>query len=49
MEIDDKIRDEKLHYNIKREAATISTLLYAKLINTDILQVRKYYLLVKVK
>ena len=37
------IRDGKLHYDINREAATISTLV------SGIIQVKKYYLLMKVK
>ena len=43
MTIDDKIRDEKLQYDTNREAAKIS----GKLININILQVKKYYLLIK--
>ena len=35
MTIDDKIRDEKLQYDIKKEAANISAL------SSDILQVKK--------
>ena len=31
MTIDDKIRDEKLHYNINREAANISALSSGKI------------------
>ena len=46
MTIDDKIGDEKLQYNINREAAKISAL---SLINMNILQVTKYYLLIKDK
>ena len=33
----DKIRDEKLQYNINREAAEISTLSSGKLINMNML------------
>ena len=43
MTIDDKIRDKKLQYDTNREAAKISE----KLININILQVKKYYLLIK--
>ena len=43
MTIDDKIRDEKLSYDINREAAKI----LEKLINMNILQVKKYYILIK--
>ena len=44
-----KIRDEKLQYDINRKAAKISALSFGKLINMKILQVRKYYLLIKVQ
>ena len=47
MTIDDKIRDEKLQYDINIEAAKISALSSKKLINMNILQVKKYYLLIK--
>ena len=40
--IDDKIRAEKLQYDINREAAKVSVLSTGK-----ILQVKKYYLLIK--
>ena len=43
MTIDDKIRDEKLSYDINREAAKV----LEKLINMNILQVKKYYILIK--
>ena len=46
MAIDDKIKDEKLQYNINREAAKISAL---SLINMNILQVKKYCRLIKDK
>ena len=49
MTIDDKIKDEKLQYDIHREAAKISGLLQVKLINMNILQVKKYYHLIKVE
>ena len=49
MAIDDQIRDEKLQYNINREAAKISALLSNKLINMNILQAKKYYHLIKNK
>ena len=49
MTIDDKIKDEKLQYDIHREAAKISALLQVKLINMNILQVKKYYHLIKVE
>ena len=49
MTIDDKIKDEKLQYDIHIEAAKISALLQVKLINMNILQVKKYYHLIKVE
>ena len=42
---DDTIRDEKLHYDINREAAKISSMSSGKLINMNILQVKNYCLL----
>ena len=47
MTIDDKIRDEKLQFDITRKAEKISALSSEKLINMNILQVKKYYLLIK--
>ena len=47
MTIDCKIRDGKLQYDINREAAKILALSSGKLINMNILQVKKYYLLIK--
>ena len=47
MTTDDKIRDEKLQYDINREAAQISGLSSGKMINMNILQIKKYYLLIK--
>ena len=49
MSIDDKIRDEKLQYDISREAAKISAVSSGKLINMNILQVKKYCLGIKDK
>ena len=49
MAIDDKIKDEKLHNDINREAARISLSDQVKPENMNILQVKKYYLLVKKK
>ena len=46
MTIDDKIKDEKLQYNINRKAAKISALSSRK-IDMNFLQVKKYYLLIK--
>ena len=47
MTIDDKIRDEKLQYDINRKAAKISALSTAKLTNMIVLQVKKYRFLIK--
>ena len=47
MAIDDKIRDEKLQYDINREAAKISALSSDKITDMKNLWVRKYYLLIK--
>ena len=49
MTIDDKIRDEKLQYGINREAAKISALSSGKIDKLNVLQVKKYYLLIKEK
>ena len=52
MTIDDKIRDEKLQYDINREAAKLSSLLSGKidkLINLNVLQVKKCCLRMKGK
>ena len=43
----DKIRNEKLQYDIDREAAKISALSSGKIDKLTILQVKKYYLLIK--
>ena len=48
MPIDNKIRDEKLQYDINRKAAKISALSSGK-IDKYILLVKKYYLLIKDK
>ena len=47
MAIDDKIRDEKLHDDINRETAKNQRYHPEKLINMNIFQVKKYYLLIK--
>ena len=47
MTIYDRIRDEKLQYDINREATKISPLSSGKLINMNFLQVRKCYLQIK--
>ena len=49
MVIDDQIKDEKLQYNINRKAAKILASLSGKLINMNIFQVKKYYLIIKNK
>ena len=49
MTIEDQIRDEKLQYDINREAAKISALSSTKLINMNILLVKKYYHLINSK
>ena len=49
MEIDDQIRDGKLQCDINRKPAKISALSSAKFINKNILQVKKYYNLIKNK
>ena len=43
MTINDKIRYEKLQYDINREAVKISNLSKAKFINMNILLVKIYY------
>ena len=48
MAIDEKIRDEKLQYNINTEAAKIA-LPPGKIDNLSILQVKKFNLLIKVR
>ena len=47
MTIDDKVKDEKLQYDINRETAKISVHHLEKLINMNFLQVKKYYFLIK--
>ena len=49
MTIDDKSKDEKLHYDINREAAEYQLYHQAKLINMDILRVKNYDPLIKNK
>ena len=43
MTIEDQIKDEKLQYNINREAAKISAYHQVNLINMNSLLVKKYY------
>ena len=43
MTTDDKMTDEKLQYDINRQAAKISALSCGKLINMNIIQANKYY------
>ena len=47
MTIDENIKDEKLQYDITREVTEKSTLSSTKLINISILQMKKYYILIK--
>ena len=50
MTIDDKIIDEKLQYDISRERQQkYQHYHHVKFINMNILQVKKYYLLIKGK
>ena len=49
MIIADKIRDEKLQYDINREEKKYQLYHKVKLININILQAKKYYLLIKVE
>ena len=49
MTIEDQSRDEKLQYDINREAAKISALSSGKIDNMNILLVRKYCHLIKNK
>ena len=49
MTIEDQIRDEKLQYDINREAGKRSAYNQARLISMNILLVRKYYLLLNNK
>ena len=49
MTIYDKIIDERLQYHIDGKAAKISALSSGKIDKYNILQVKKYYLLVKVE
>ena len=46
MAIDHTFRDEKLQYDINREATKIPELSYETLVNMNILQVKKYYHLI---
>ena len=49
MIVDDKIKDEKLQYDINKEAAKRSAFCQVKLINMNILQVKNYCYLIKVE
>ena len=49
MTINDQIRDEKLQYDINREAAKISSLSSENFINMNILLVKIYYHLINNK
>ena len=47
MTIDDTITDVKLHYDITREAEKYQHNHLEKLVSMNVLQVKKYYLLIK--
>ena len=47
MSIDDEIKNERLQYNINRETAKYQHYLLQKLVNMNMLQAKKYYLLIK--
>ena len=49
MTIDDEIGDEKLQFNITREAAKVSALSSVKLVNMNIVHVKKYYHLIQIE
>ena len=49
MTIDEKIRDEKLQYDINRKMQKYQHYHHLKLINMNILYEKKYYLLIKDK
>ena len=49
MTINDQIRDEKIQYDINREAAKISSLSSGKFINMNISPVKTYYHLINTK
>ena len=51
MTSDDQIKDEKLQYDINRDAAKISALSSGKIVKYEysVLLVKKYYLLIKKK
>ena len=46
MTISENIRDEILQYDVNRQASKVSATAQVKLINMDILQVKKYCLLI---
>ena len=47
MKIDDKVRDEKLQYDINRKTAKILALPSGKNCKNEFIQVKKYYLTIK--
>ena len=49
MTIDDQIKNKKLRYDINREAAKMSVLPSGKIDKYNILQMNKYYFLIKSK
>ena len=49
MAIENKISDEKLQYDINKEQQKYLDYHQVKLVNMNILQVKKYYLIIKIK
>ena len=49
MTTDDKVKDEIMQYDIKREAEKYELYRQVKLINMSIVQVKKYYHLIKLE
>ena len=49
MTTDDKVKDEIMQYDIKREAEKYQLYRQVKLINMSIVQVKKYYHLIKLE
>ena len=49
MTIDDKVKDEIMQYDMKREVEKYQLYRQVKLINMSIVQVKKYYHLIKLE
>ena len=49
MTIEDQIKDQKLQYDINREAKKMVHIVRKKMISVNILQVNEYHLLIKNK